>query len=354
MKKVLLLADCNSNHTRKWALLLRKNGNMVRIFSLYPIEDNWAKLNGIEIYHFFTRPYRKVSKISKLLYPFAVFRVNELLKTFAPEIVNAHYASSYGLIGALAKTKKFYVSFWGTDAFVFPKKSVLHRKLISLICKKSDLILSSSKTMSNEIKLYTQKSVETIPFGIDMNQFEPRHCDISATKKSFKIGILKSLEPIYRIDIAIEAIKTLNDTYPNKFELFICGAGSLENELKRLGDSHIHFLGKLNQEEVPSFLNSLDIFLNTTQFESFGVSTIEAMACGLPVIAHQSGGAEEIISHNMNGVLYQPNTSASIVKAIDELVKQPQKMMELGQNARKHIDTNYNLFEIQQQITAFF
>jgi glycosyltransferase involved in cell wall biosynthesis len=95
----------------------------------------------------------------------------------------------------------------------------------------------------------------------------------------------------------------LNKSYPNTFDLFICGSGSLEIELKKLADNNIYFLGKINQEEVPTFLYTLDIFLNTIEFESFGVSTIEAMACGLPVIAYKAGGAEEIIQHDENGIL---------------------------------------------------
>jgi glycosyltransferase involved in cell wall biosynthesis len=208
--------------------------------------------------------------------------------------------------------------------------------------------------MTKDIAHYTKKEVKTIPFGIAINSFNPKNLDTSDSKKSYKIGVIKSLEPIYRIDIAIEAIKTLNKSYPNTFDLFICGSGSLETELKKLADNNIYFLGKINQEEVPTFLYTLDIFLNTIEFESFGVSTIEAMACGLPVIAYKAGGAEEIIKHDENGILYTPNTPESLAIAIDEVVKNPQKTRQLGQNARKHIKSNYSLADIQKQIGELF
>ena len=334
--------------------MLQNNGCLIKIFSLYPLEDDWSAKNDIEVFNYFDRPYSHVAKASKLRYPLAVYQVNKIIKTFQPEIINAHYASSYGLIGAIAKTNKFYLSFWGSDVFVFPKKSLLHKILLMWICNRSDLIFSSSQIMTKDIAHYTKKEVKTIPFGIAINSFNPKNLDTSDSKKSYKIGVIKSLEPIYRIDIAIEAIKTLNKSYPNTFDLFICGSGSLETELKKLADNNIYFLGKINQEEVPTFLYTLDIFLNTIEFESFGVSTIEAMACGLPVIAYKAGGAEEIIKHDENGILYTPNTPESLAIAIDEVVKNPQKTRQLGQNARKHIKSNYSLADIQKQIGELF
>ena len=302
MKKTLLLADANSNHTRKWLLLLKNLEHQVALFSFYPPKDNWFELNEIECHSFFSN--NKVSLIKKLLYPMAFFQAKKVLNEFQAALVNAHYATSYGLLGVLLKPKKLITNFWGSDVFVFPKRSVLHKKLLRHILAKSDLICSSSLVMSQEINLYTNQKVVYIPFGVDLNEFSRKSRSLNfAEEKTVVLGMVKSLEPVYRIDVAIEALRLLNQSSTCKFELHIAGTGSLAPELKAQSTSAVRFLGKIQQKEVSTFLNTLDLFINTSDFESFGVSTIEAMACGVAVVAHNIGGSAEIIADNRTGFL---------------------------------------------------
>jgi glycosyltransferase involved in cell wall biosynthesis len=352
MKKILILADANSNHTRKWARILQSQGHQISIFSLYPILDSWNKENNISVTSFFRSSI--ISRWKKPLYIFAVFRIARLISHIKPQIINAHYASSYGLLGALKTQNNLYLNFWGSDVFVFPKKNLLNRLILKWIIKRSTKVFSSSLIMTKEISLYSSKSVETINFGIDTQIYMPKSIKIIDSSKVIKIGIIKSLEPIYRIDLAINALIWLQKNTALNLELHICGSGSIEHDLKLISNDSVFFNGKIEQNSVPSFLQSMDIFLNTTEFESFGMSTIEAMACGVPVVAHNSGGASEIINHNVTGILYAPNEVENVAKALLELLINPNNAKNIAEQGRLCVQQNYELSKISQKIKAFY
>jgi glycosyltransferase involved in cell wall biosynthesis len=353
MKKTLLLADANSNHTRKWILLLKKQQHQVALFSFYPAYDDWYEKNEIECHSFYNN--NKVSLIKKLRYPFAFFKAKKVLNHFQPELVNAHYATSYGLLGVLLKPKKLIINFWGSDVFVFPKKSFLHAKLLRFILSKSDLVCSSSLVMSSEINRYTNREIAYIPFGIDLNEYPRKSSKISVSKeKTIVLGTVKTLESVYRIDVAIEAVRILNQTFDYQFELHIAGSGSLESELKAHATNAVKFHGKIQQSEVPAFLHNLDLFLNTSDFESFGVSTIEAMACGIPVIAHNAGGSAEIITDESSGFLYSPNIPEELAVNIYDIVENGAILNEIADNAHRLVDEKYSITQTLIQLEKYF
>jgi glycosyltransferase involved in cell wall biosynthesis len=353
MKRTLLLADANSNHTRKWILLLQKHNHLVALFSLYPPNDDWFKIHQVECHSFFKN--NTLSSLKKMRYPWAYFQAKKLLTSFQPDIVNAHYATSYGLLGAILKPKKLIVNFWGSDVFVFPKKSFLHARILRFIIAKAHTICSSSLVMSNEIKRYTSREIVVIPFGINTDEYPKKANPIEISKnRTIVLGIVKTLEPVYRIDVAINAVRLLNSTFDYKFVLHIAGAGSLEAELKNLASEDVVFHGKLNQNDVPAFLYSLDFFLNTSEFESFGVSTIEAMACGIPVIAHNAGGSAEIISVRKTGFLYQPNIPEELASTIFDIVENKNVLPAIVDEAYQMILEKYSIKQPMKLLEEHF
>lgn len=339
-KKILILGDANSSHTSKWCSILIENGYEVFLFSFYPQKIE-SKINGVNTFCYFND--NKITKGKKLSYLFAYKRVRKIIKDHQIDTLHAYYATSYGLIGALAKPKRFFLSFLGTDVFVFPKKSAFHKRLIRYVINKADKVFSSSEVMKREIEKYTSKDVFLIYYGVDTSVYYPKNTEKSLNKEKIKLGIVKTLAPIYRIDVAIEAIDYLNKNSTYSFELHICGEGPLLDELKQKAVNNVRFLGKLKQEEVPAFMNTLDVYINSTDFESFGVSTIEAMACGVPVVAHDAGGSSEIIEHDVDGVLYKPNTAEELAKGILSILNSEEGYNKLKINGLKKIQDKYNL-----------
>jgi len=125
-----------------------------------------------------------------------------------------------------------------------------------------------------------------------------------------RFGIVKTLEAHYRIDVVIDAFERyLTERGRMSATLDIYGDGTLLTELRarveRLGISdRVSFRGHIAHSDVPSALQSLDVFLLASETESFGVAAVEAMACGLPVIASDAPGFVEVLDGGRYGLLY--------------------------------------------------
>src|SRR5690606_17085143 len=200
--RVLLLADVNSVHTIKWAKNLAKNNITVGIWSIRS-----ATSHDLTSYEniFVSSPNERQERdiiSTKLKYLTLIKHAKKFVKEFQPDILHAHYATSYGMIGRLVGFKPFVLSVWGSDVYIFPRKNPLFRWVLKKNLASTDRVLSTSRTMALETSKYTKKEIDITPFGIDVDEFayqEPNH------STEFSIGCLKYLEPIYGIKYLIEA-----------------------------------------------------------------------------------------------------------------------------------------------------
>lgn len=126
-----------------------------------------------------------------------------------------------------------------------------------------------------------------------------------------------------------------------KVHFVVVGGGILENEMRKksrdLGISENFIITGLRRD-VERFYRIFDIFILPSEWEPFGNVLVEAMAFGVPVIATTVGGIPEIIKHGFNGILIEGPKIGLITKAIEELIKYPEKANILGDNGRKFVE----------------
>src|SRR3989344_7248662 len=269
--KICLLAKGPSAHTQKWAEYLSEVGNEVCVLSFLP-----ADIKGVKVIYL---PPPKLP--FKLGYLFLTNKVKKLLEEIKPDIVHAHFASSYGFLGALSGFHPFVISVWGSDIFDFPNKSILHKKLLIYTLGKADIITATSKMLAHETKIFcSNKNMEVIPFGVDTKVFYPG-------KKSNMITIIctKAFEKIYGHGYLIRAFKTVTQRFPT-VKLVLVGEGSLEDELRRLVEDlgikdKVDFLGNLEPQKLSQVLRESHIFVIPSLRETFGVSALVASASGV-------------------------------------------------------------------------
>jgi glycosyltransferase involved in cell wall biosynthesis len=343
--KILLLADPASSHSVKWINSLHKRGFDLLVFGLSQAENS-ALSNEIKT-EAWKIPERLTTlsdgNILKSLYLLSFRKLQRAIKNFKPDLIHAHYASSYGLLGALSGFTPFLISVWGNDVFDFPLKSVLHKKILEFTLSKASLILSTSKTMANETAKYTSAQIEVVPFGVDTNIFKPATAKSIFNENDFVIGTVKSLYPKYGIEYLIRAFKLLKEQYPDlPLKLLIVGEGLLEHSLKKLTrELGIHqdtvFTGKVNHSEISSYYNMMQICIFPSVHESFGVAVIEALACEKPVVATNVGGFAEIISNNKTGLLTDPRSPESIAGAVSYLINNPAMGKNLAKAGREDV-----------------
>jgi len=352
--RVLLLADPTSSHTIKWARSLAIHDLKIGIFGLTTVDatiyKDYPTITLFSAGFTSTTVRSTLASLNKLQYLRAVPQLKKVIRHFKPDIVHAHFATSYGLLGALSGFHPFILSVWGADIFDFPLKSVLHKGLIKYNLSQADRVLSTSHIMAEETRKYTTKPIEVTPFGIDTDLFKPQPVKSLFEAEDIVIGTVKTLERKYGIDYLIRAFKLLKQKQPGlPLKLLIVGGGSQEKYLKNLTDElelsqDTIFTGRVSYDAVPSYHNMLTLFasLSILDSESFGVAVIEASACEKPVVVAKVGGLPEVVEDGVTGFVVPPRSPEQAAAAIEKLICDEALRQKMGKQGRERVKRLYN------------
>ncbi|KMT22610.1 glycosyltransferase [Clostridium cylindrosporum] len=350
--KICYLADANSSHTRKWCDFFSSKGYEIHVISL-----NDGEIKGVKV-HSLGIDNSKVAYggiFSKLNYVKRIFKIRSLIKEIKPNILHAHYASSYGLLGSLCKFHPFILSVWGSDIYSFPMESGLKRKIIEHNLKCADYLMSTSQDMARETSKYTNKDIMITPFGVDTSLFRP--LDVKKDNK-IVIGAIKTLESHYGIDYLVKAFAILCNKHDNIL-LKIGGKGSQLDNLKALVkdlniENKVEFLGFLSQDEIVKQFNVFDIAVVPSLHESFGVASIEAQATGTPVVVTNAGGLPETVEGDITGFIVNKGDENELSIAIDKLIVDEDLRIKMGESARSFIEKNYRVDENFKKVDELY
>jgi len=339
MLKLCYLADADSIHTRKWVDYFSKLGHEIHLISMRSTEYKYN--NNVKLY--VINPKIK----HKLGYFLLINSIRKLVKKIQPDILHSHYASSYGLFGRMCNYHPFVVSVWGSDVYEFPQLNKLNNKLLTYILKGTDSVCSTSNNMAAETrKYYNEKDIIITPFGVDIEKFKNKKPIMS--DGVITIGVAKGLEEIYGLNYLIEAFTQLRNKNSDKnLNLMIVGDGSQKETLiKQCTEngilSNVIFTGAVDNNKVPDYINKMDIVCIPSLSESFGVSAVEACACGRPVVSTNVGGLTEIVIDNFSGFTVNPKDSNAICEKLDYLINNVDEAIRISSNSRKVVEEKYN------------
>jgi glycosyltransferase involved in cell wall biosynthesis len=185
-----------------------------------------------------------------------------------------------------------------------------------------DHFIANSQFIANKIKKHYKKDSIVIHPPVKVNDFE-----LSTETEDYYL-IVSRLRPYKKVDLAVQAFNNL------KLPLKIIGGGSELGKLKKLSHSNIEFLGEVSDEERNYYLSRCKAFIYP-QIEDFGISALEAMASGRPVIAYGRGGALETVVDGKTGVFFEEQTWESLAHKIlrfDKKVFDPKVIREHAKN----------------------
>lgn len=350
--RILLLADLLSTHTIKWACALADKDLEIGVFGLVDTQPEiYQDYPDISLFSagMSTETVRRaLGTPTKLRYLQALPRLKAAIQQFQPDILHAHFATSYGLLGVLSNFHPFILSVWGSDIFNFPHRSLLHKWLLQFNLNHADKILSTSYIMATETQKYTSKKIEVTPFGVDIKVFKPEQVDSLFAKDDLIIGTVKALEEIYGIEYLIKAFKILKEKYSNlPLKLLIIGTGSQETYLRKLVrdltlETDVIFTGHVNHSQIPIYFNMMHVFVALSKSESFGVAAIEAAACGKPVVVSNVGGLPEVVDNEVTGFVVPPANPIAAAEAIGKLVADEKLREQMGIAGRAKVQKLYN------------
>ena len=158
----------------------------------------------------------------------------------------------------------------------------------------------------------------------------------------------------------IDAFALLLKTKTDKpVKLFIAGDGvcraALEKQVQSLNLSDsIFFTGMLEENDLPEFINSLDIYVHATLGETMSTAIMQVMACRLPVIASDVLGVDNMIRHNENGLLVPAKNTKALCDAVLQLINNPAAAGVLADNAFIFAKENYSNKKMLERYNIIF
>lgn len=338
--KIMFIGAATSNHTMRWVNALSERGHDVLLVSRRDQVDTKKHISDqVKIIY--------LNHGGKFGYYLNVPQLKKIYKRFDPDVVNAHYASGYGLLSRLAKVHPLIISCWGSDVYTFPYQSKFNYKTLVKNFKYADAIASTSVAMANQVKLILndeKQEIAVTPFGVDIKKFAPV---LREKSDCITIGIVKYMEPIYDIPLLIRAYNIVTKKANVKTQLHIYGGGTLLDEMKKLVsdlglETVVTFFGTIPNYAVPAAINSMDIFVNCSKQESFGVALVEAMACEVPVVATDTEGFQEVVDNGRTGIILKDREPETMADALLQLIKDENMRINYGKAGRARVIEKYN------------
>ncbi len=193
-------------------------------------------------------------------------------------------------------------------------------------------LIAISNRASQAFKAYVPGKPEIIPCGVDLNRFRPGLSPLPEPKQGQTILFLGRLDARKGIEVLLKAMPEVLVSIP-KARLIVVGKGPREKKARnmthRLGlDKSVRFIGSVERQDLPHFYAGCDVYCSPALGgETLGIVLLEAMACGVPVVASSIPGYDETIRHGIDGLLCPPGKPDAFAKAIIRLI-QDRKLSE--------------------------
>ena len=275
-----------------------------------------------------------------------------------PDVINLPYTLLIGLAAPLkeALNRPILCTLQGEDLFLDGLQEPYRSEAMNLIrgqVDHVDLFLSVSEYYADFMPQYAgipRNKISVVPLGINPQGFDLRG---ARTSGPFTVGFLARVAPEKGLHVLAEAYRILRQSgdLPDA-RLEVAGymasdckpyLAQIETNLRKAKlDTEFHYRGVLDRAEKISFLRQLDVMsIPATYDEPKGVSLLEAMACGVPLVQPRRGGFTEIVEKTGSGLLIKPDDPESLAAGILEIYRNQERAAEFGANGFRGLRDHY-------------
>ncbi|OIP01899.1 MAG: hypothetical protein AUJ97_06605 [Bacteroidetes bacterium CG2_30_32_10] len=326
------------------------NNKEFKPFKKYDLTEQTSK--NLTIYRFtIFKTFPFLNQIKCFYYAAKVVK-HKIINNKKIDIIHSHFCYPSGLLGLFLK-KNTHIPLVITEHSSILEgqfRTFLHKIIVVKVLKKADVLIAVSKTLMQSMLKYVNRRIEIVPNVVDTSKFKLK----VETTVPINIGFLGILNNHRKgLDLLIDAISNIK--YKN-YILHIGGEGKLLEYYKKFAKEknifHLcRFYGNIPYQEVPLFFSKIDIFVLPSRIESFGVVLLEAMACGIPVIATICGGPEDFVTNKV-GIIVKPNDSFAITEAIDKMIATYSNYDSL--KIREYVESNFGVAVLCNQLTNLY
>jgi glycosyltransferase involved in cell wall biosynthesis len=193
-----------------------------------------------------------------------------------------------------------------------------------------------------------------VPLGLDLRRFGSQAAARDATRRELGIGVgdvvvgaASALRGRKRIDDFLDLVRALRERHSNVVGLLaggeVPGDEAYAREVIpriRAAEAAGGFRWLGNLEPVEPFMHAIDIFVSTSEYETFGMSVLEAMACAKPVVAYRGGAVHEVVGDS--GSIVSTADLADLIASVERLIVDRQLRVELGEAAKRRVAMHYD------------
>lgn len=233
----------------------------------------------------------------------SLFLFNKYIKKYGiPDVIHVHCALYGGKVAELIK-KKYNIPYVVTEHSSLVMNGLVNnyqRKLIKSAYDNANALISVGNRLKDAMSRYTDGYIYVVPNIVDTTLFFYKNKN---RKDKFVFVSVCILTKNKNVDLTIKAFANKFKGH-SKFKLLIIGDGVEKKNLQFLSkelevDEQVEFVGNVGRENVPKYLQSADVFVLPSKYETFGVAYIEALACGLPIITTSCGGPEDFYNESL-------------------------------------------------------
>jgi len=257
----------------------------------------------------------------------------DLLEKEKMDVIDGHY-EDYGaavayLTSILCKTRYICTCHRGTLAEI----SGGRRGVIGVALENANCVMVPSHSLANDAKEYCPKKLITVVHNaVDLNLFKSMNERIFKRKTILSIGRFDKLKGY---EFLLEAMKRVLEINKD-VDLLIVGCGPEEHNIKRIAKNldildNVIFIDFVPPNDLPVYYSSSEFFALATLCESFGITFVEAMACGIPVVSTNVAAVPEVV--NGGGILVEPRNSDQLAEAMLKLLNDEDLRQELSKKA---------------------
>jgi len=269
------------------------------------------------------------------------------------DLIHGHWLFPAGYV-ASKLNKPYVMTAYGIELFL-AKNNALVKQILRPPVEAAECIYAISKnTALKTHELFPLAKTQIVRLGVSPLKTQNRKIE----RKKNTILYVGRLVKRKGVEYLIQAIKHLESHLPT--ELMIVGDGPERKNLEKLVNSsnlrNVTFYGFIPQSKLKAFYQSASVFVlpaitdPTGDTEGLGVVLLEAMSCGIPVIACRVGGIPDIISNGKTGLLVEEKDSLKLAEAIERVLSDNELRAHLVKNATRVVQTEFSWEQIAKQI----